>query len=353
MLFRLFCSKADTGNCFPDEDAVNDADPATVEAHVRGRLRTHGFSLAEESLNFLVSFKTRDRGPRDDGSRSEYHEFRQALAALSFIENGMIPRAAQRRFGSPEILVCIAFVHDLGEDFGVTSTRLHDYLTRDAATAKAQRTRGALDIRRDTIERVCNAFDVITYKRDGQPIDGKGDPNVYQNCLLKDPYALLAKYIDRNDNLATMVGGFTHTKQCGYLDKTLALFSLRDMVGEARKKYPDMKKAFEAADNMMLALDRLGRFNCLYHPDANAGQKPGKRLDIRTASTLSFGGSIRKGETAYCGVPGGFHPLRIQESRIFSQPHMQGSTVVPVLRRELQVASRCACANTLLRVLTL
>jgi hypothetical protein len=288
------------GSSFPDENSANGNLRGAISL-LRSRLSAHNFNTAKQCLDILLQHKEQGQKLRKDNTFSVLHEVRQALAAVSFIENGLVSDQADR-YGPTEILVCTTIIHDLGEDFGITGERLKETLA------------GCNDINAEITDKLACNLEMITYRRNGENVHGSNDQNLYIDDLLENPYALLGKFLDRNDNLATLIGAFSLGKHYDYMDRTEALFSLRNTAGQAKLKFPELSRAFSCADAMMGTLFKLNRFYCIYRPDQNI--KTSKRLQQKTAMPVDFAGFLDDAEIGYSFVPPGFHPVEILAGRI-------------------------------------
>ncbi len=259
-----------------------------------------------KAANYLIKNRKNAGALRKDLSCAALHEIRQAVVGLGIIRSGLITNEAEEEYGSAETLVCTSLVHDLGEDYGLTLDALFEYLLSDD------------QVDEDLAERVCSNLELITYKRDGKHIYINNDQNLYLNALMQDPYALIAKYIDRNDNLATMLGAFSREKQLEYLNLSFTLFSLRSTDKQAKSTFQQMAEVFSSLDGMMGALYRLGLFHWMYHPEQNKPEISSKRLEMDTAYPVDFQGAVVRGLSAYGQVERGFNPLFIAVDRIVS-----------------------------------
>ncbi len=343
----LFSDLSGFNRCFSDEEAALE-NKGLVLPYLRAKNTARDYRLAQYCVDLVQEKRPLDGPPRKDHTPSLFHEAGIFLDAGSIIESGLISDAVRSKYGPSEIILCLAAVHDRGEDDGLTSGQLDDYLTERARkdglfteVNTAARTKRIIDA-------TCEGMERLTYKRNGVFIHGE-DLNLYHDVLLGDPYALIIKFVDRPKNLATMLplladpenpgkmmGGFTLPQQQSYLDRTEMLFSIRDMAKEATAKYPELKEVFTALDDTLKVLYRIGRLQAhnlemARNNEASGAYKPA----FSSLSQLAhLGEEIRSSERLFSSVPPGFHSLTMMARRIEKQPYMHDDKEgLKVLRR--------------------
>lgn len=159
---------------------------------------------------------------RQDGETpSIVHELSQALYTVSLIEAGHdLPDA--------EMLLCLNFTHDLGEEFDVTTTSFAENLTRHHI---APSPRTAL---------LGTLFENMTKSR--------GDVYKYENnqdyfdTMLQHPATVIAKFQDRIHNMATLIGVKKLNKHRDYITETMVL---RDTLKDAKLLHPEYAPVFD------------------------------------------------------------------------------------------------------------
>lgn len=130
------------------------------------------------------------------------------------------------------ILTCLAFIHDLVEDYNVADEIILTAMAPETTEEKAD------------AKRIINGAHLLSKKEHvpgGESIDKNKEQ--YFNDMLEDPLVVLAKCVDGLSNLVDMVGVFNEEKMhyyCEYLSSQ----HLR-IAKIARNKYPQYYMAFQ------------------------------------------------------------------------------------------------------------
>lgn len=325
--------------------------------------------------------KTKIRMRRDLITPDFLHEVRQDLAVKGFIQDGLLTKRS--RHGSVENLVCAIMVHDLGEDFNILPRQLYEYLLKRIDEQKRSMPTQEETYYRTMARRVTNIMEIMTMERkytadeirktldlppgaridenhleaflnelrlDFYPLDtnaqglqiiadpkkhGNGyvvsryinsgirDWNSYLHHMLNDPFAILAKFFDRNEGLSTRIGkNFDVRAYARYLSMTEQSFSFDDIARRAAKQYPEFAKAFKTLDSMMGVLYRIGRTYVNHHMDLN--REGSKGFAIRTSSQISFREYFPSALYGYRKLPEGINPLSMILGRIRTSFHVGG-----------------------------
>jgi (p)ppGpp synthase/HD superfamily hydrolase len=171
---------------------------------IRYWLLGKGWTNAVKAMDFAERLHT---GVRKDGQPEFSHQVSQANYARTMCDSMLYP----------EDTICVIFLHDTVEDYGVTEKQLTELFGERVAKA--------------TI-------------RMSKVINGVKIPNdIYYKDMTKCPISSAAKGCDRVHNLMTMVGGFKPEKQVSYLEETMDF--VVPMLKEARRIFPEQEPLYE------------------------------------------------------------------------------------------------------------
>lgn len=255
---------------------------------VKNGLIQHNYKMAHACFLFLINKKCDINGVkgkmlmRGDGvTPSIIHELSQALYTISMTE-----LAVRLGFKIPdiELLLCINFMHDLGEDFDVTRQDLLDHFEACGLTISARE------------EKMADLFESMTKSRK-HPYKSLRTAD-YFNILLDDILTVLGKYEDRIHNMATMI---KVKKPDKYRDYILEARELRASLLQAQVRYPEYKTILDRMDGILVAQIAFNarHYNKIYPKN----QIPMTGDDIRTTWH------------AIQGMPHGLDPMRILWAR--------------------------------------
>lgn len=165
---------------------------------------------ALKAMDFAESYHT---GTRKDGN----HEFSHQISQVNYI------RAFVSCLLSPEATICVIFLHDVVEDYGVSYEQLLSLFGKQVA---------------DAVWRMSKVRHGV-----------KMDDDVYYDEIISCPLASISKTVDRLHNLMSMLGGFTPEKRVSYIDHTLT--KVVPMMKECRRKFPEQESVYENAKYVM------------------------------------------------------------------------------------------------------
>lgn len=148
---------------------------------LRYRLQGKGYNKALRAMNFAEKFHT---GTRKDGNPEFSHQVSIASYAITVLGG----------YDFEEELICIIFLHDIMEDYGVSYAELIDLFGKVVA---------------DGVKRMSKVQRGV-----------KMGNNEYYRILGETALSGLAKGFDRVHNLMTMLGGFKPEKQMSYIQET-------------------------------------------------------------------------------------------------------------------------------------
>lgn len=345
--FNFFSSsQAPDFSMFTSEEAVQE-NHEELYNKISAYLKSQGYVLADICLEYLRD-KKKGEFRKDNITPDYIHELRQVSAAIMAIENGLVPKNSE--LGSAELLVCACLVHDLGEDFNISFQELynhlvitlrHNSLENDENVDKALRVSQIMELM--TMDRVYEIPESETDDEFKTRIIKKLSPfeiavpdpviriededgvrkatvsrcdlewNAYIDMMQRDPFAILAKFLDRNEGLSTRIGIGSLTGYDRYLDRTELAFSRRDTSADMQRKYPALERAFEYFDAMTGTLYAIGRDYVGHHPERYGDGA--KRFDASYAGHLRLR-TLSEGIRAYSGLPAGLDPLKIIAGRI-------------------------------------
>lgn len=214
---------------------------------------------------------------RQDGETpSIVHELSQALYTISLAEAGYdLP--------DTEMVLCLNFTHDLGEEFDVTETSFQQNLIDHQIPLSAR------------TDLLGTLFENMTKSR--------GDVYKYENnqdyfdAMLEDPRTVIAKFQDRIHNMATLIGVKKLNKHRDYITETIVL---RNTLPKAKELYPQYAPVF---DIMHRIVNTQIYYNAFFLDRTHSGNP----IEFKTGNMPRL---RRIGQ-----LPEGLDPLKITEAR--------------------------------------
>lgn len=216
-----------------------------VRAWMMERQYRHGLTCLE------LLRKQKGDEKRDDGfTPSIIHELSQACYTIALVEGG---------YDLPDVeaLLCLNFTHDLGEEKSLKKNDMHTLFQAQSISHMAARA-NSLDgfpsnvpVWEDTMSTL---FGRMAKKMGGVPLyfsaDNplKTDHKKYFESLLDHPTTVIAKFLDRIHNMATLIGVKALHKQKEYLHETLLL---RDTLKQAAARYPQYAPTFTVMNKIL------------------------------------------------------------------------------------------------------
>jgi (p)ppGpp synthase/HD superfamily hydrolase len=177
------------------------------------------FFLALDALEYASRFHT---GKRKDGQTREY--FHQ-------LSIGRYTKSIITSLEYPEATLATVFLHDVSEDYGVSTGEIRDRYGNQVSQSVALLTKKFGDYRKPDAE----------YFRD----------------ITSDKIASIAKGADRVHNIQTMIGVFTYEKQKEYIQETETY--IIPMLKEARRCFPRQEPAYENIRHVLVSQIELLR----------------------------------------------------------------------------------------------
>lgn len=123
----------------------------------------------------------------------------------------------------PEETLCVAFLHDVREDYGLSDDEIRVPFGPRVA---------------DAVARMTKTFRGV-----------KADPNALFAEMACCPVASIAKLADRIHNFQSMVGVFTPAKQRLYIEECVTYFM--PMAKKAQERFPRQDAAYENAKHVL------------------------------------------------------------------------------------------------------
>lgn len=216
-----------------------------IHAWMTEREYRHGLTCLE------LLMKQKGDEKRDDGlTPSILHELSQACYTIALVEGG---------YDLPDVeaLLCLNFTHDLGEEKNLKKNDMHALFQAQSIDHMAIRA-NSLDGSADNIpvweDTMSTLFGRMAKKMGGIPVyfseDAplKTDHKKYFEALLDHPTTVIAKFLDRIHNMATMIGVKKIHKQKEYLQETLLL---RDTLKHAAARYPQYAPTFTVMNKIL------------------------------------------------------------------------------------------------------
>ena len=183
---------------------------------IRAWLQGRGYFNALRAMDFA---EKRHVGTRKDGSPEFSHQVSQALYAITLVDY----------FLYPEETICVIFLHDVVEDYGVTEEELTELFGVMVAKAVIK------------ISKVVNGVRI--------------PDEIYYPNMENDPIVTLAKPIDRFHNVFSMLGGFKPEKQVSYTEETVK--KVMPLLKFGRRRFPEQTAAYENIKLILVAQLRL------------------------------------------------------------------------------------------------
>ena len=216
------------------ERAASHETPVLIN-FVKSWLHEHNYIIALACLDLLLEKKCNindNKKPltRHDGiTPSVVHELSQALYTISLME---------ARYNLPDVerLLCLNFLHDLGEEFNVTQNDLRSHLRTHNVPYQEYE------------EALLLQFENMTKTRND--IDRYASDEAYFKTMLDRPETVIAKFQDRIHNMATLIGFKTAEKRREYILETMAL---RSILNQATERYPEYKRVFDVMNKIITA----------------------------------------------------------------------------------------------------
>lgn len=216
------------------ERAASHETPVLVD-FVTSWMSERGYKMGLACLDLLLEKKCNindSKKPltRHDGiTPSIVHELSQAIYTISLVEAGY-------KLPDVETLLCLNFLHDLGEEFNVTQSDLQTHLRTHKVPY--QRREDALLILFENMTKTRN--DISRYESN----------NDYFMTMLLYPATVIAKFQDRIHNMATLIGFKTPEKRREYVLETMELSRILNL---ATERYPEFKKVFDVMNKIIVA----------------------------------------------------------------------------------------------------
>jgi hypothetical protein len=179
------------------------------------------------ALIVLDLAKDAHTGTRKNGEPEFCHQVRQA-SYLRTIQSGVM---------YPEATHIVVLAHDMDEDYGISPADTCKKI--DAGTPVYWK--GAFDFPR--IEPAMRAMNKKT------PL-GEAFKDSYFWVLGQDPIASVAKGLDNDDNVLSMIGAFTPEKQRSYLSTSKK--KILPMLRMARKLFPAQEPVYQNLKHQLL-----------------------------------------------------------------------------------------------------
>lgn len=177
------------------------------------------YYLALDALEYASKFHT---GKRKDGQTMEY--FHQ-------LSIGRYTKSIITSLEFPEATLATVFLHDISEDYGVSTDEIRDRYGNQVAQSVALLTKKFGDYRKSDVE--------------------------YFRNITSDKIASIAKGADRVHNIQTMIGVFTYDKQREYIQETETY--ILPMLKEARRCFPRQEPAYENIRHVLVSQIELLR----------------------------------------------------------------------------------------------
>lgn len=186
---------------------------AKLKISLEGQLMGRGWYRALRAMNIAHKYHV---NKRKDGSPEFQHQVEICLILLTLPD---LP--------NPEEAIVVGFLHDVSEDYDIT--------TGDIAHDED------FNFGLDTAQRVFGMSKVYRgIKRDSKEV---------WNGMAKCPIISIVKGVDRMHNHGTMAGGFKLEKIPVYLDETEN--DILPMLKLARKRFPHQSRAYYMIENVL------------------------------------------------------------------------------------------------------
>lgn len=188
------------------------------------------------------AYKTLTR--EDKVTPSIIHELSQALYTVALAEVGY-------QMPDIEMLLCMNFTHDLGEDFDISKTGFKQNLYAHGIT------------RSDRTDLAAELFENMTKSRGDKK--KYADNTDYFFTMLEHPVTVIAKFQDRIHNMATLIGVKKPEKHREYIKETMELSTC---LQQAQGLYPEYAAVYGIMANIVNTLTYFNaRFLNISNPE--------------------------------------------------------------------------------------
>ena len=285
---------------FGKEDGVINAAASLIEV-LYDRLDATGYKMAKALLD--LSLEKRGDELRDDEKTPKFlHDIVQAVWVIDAIEG-------KYHIENPEILVALALSHDLGEEYGITPSKMFEYLEENGI----KKNKRVLTFLKsfDAISKYYGDEEHEAYKNkeyNGKNVDGHyKDEHDYQRGVREDPYASIAKMFDRAHNLMTLIGVRDTDKIHKEIAKTMHYYAPKRLE-QMCENFPCHRNIYEMLGETLSAQLEVLRYWTLDVADT----LPNNRELLDLMPTYGFS-----------GMPAGLHPLIATAERVRNPPTPQ------------------------------
>lgn len=213
---------------------------------------------------------------QDNETPSIIHELSQALYTIALAEAGY-------EMPDVEMLLCMNFTHDLGEDFDISKTGFKQNLYKHGLP------------RTDRTDLAAELFENMTKSR-GDMLKYP-DNTWYFNTMLEHPVTVIAKFQDRIHNMATLIGVKKREKHREYIEETM---DLTGTLNKAQDLYPEYAPVFDIMSRIVSTLTYFNaQFLNVSDPENPVKMQPSLMPRLQRITQL----------------PEGLDPLKITQSR--------------------------------------
>lgn len=281
-----FCEHlCNTGLYESEADVRDNLDSLIGEVH--DWLDAKGYKMARVAMDLMLKKNTGSF--RDDEITPQVlHELTQAIWFISLIEDGII-------IDDPEIVLSLIFVHDLGENHNIRPEALEKHFNENGVPSGKRMERllkgfGAISKYYGEKERM--AFNKEKIRNEGE--------SRYQRRVRENYDASIAKFMDRPQNVETLVG-VRDTNKINFEIGKAARYYAKHLVAEMRETFPENARFYTIMNKLLKAQLFVSRHYTITDGD------PLPENDVIL---------LRMPRKGFSFMPKGLHPLLVIAERI-------------------------------------
>lgn len=304
-----FCEYlSNTGLYNSEDDVIANFD--TFIEQMREYLDGKGYKAARVTIDLMLEKNTKADGTyrlrADKKSQSPLHEITEALWIISMREEGLLDKLKPNEI---DLILSLAFAHDLGEDFNIRARELDNYILHNKAISTDYRMENIemLEVLQDRFHRISKYYgkegkeDFHAGKNKGRDVDGKyRDEHEFHEHCRADCYTGDIKTVDVVHNNMTLVG----VRNTNTVNNKIAIAEHHykpKHIKEMCRKFPEHAKLYETMGELI----PIQRELLHYYTTGDLASLPDNEMIREMCPKRGFS-----------FVPDGFNPILVIAERI-------------------------------------
>ncbi len=297
----IFSTQLSRTDLYKNESDTINASTSLINT-LYDKLEAMDYKMAMAMLD--LSLKHRRDELRDDERTPRFlHDVVQAIWIIDAIES-------KYHLNDPELVVALALSHDLGEEYGITPTKMLKHIEENGIKNDERVTTFLKSF--DAISKYFGDDEHKIYKDNkktktfkGKDVDGHyKDEHDYQRGVREDPHASVAKMFDRSHNLMTLIGVRDTDTIHKEIAKTMHYYAPKRL-DQMCESFPCHYEIYEMLEETLAAQLEVLRYNTLGVADTLPHNK--ELLDLMPRQS-------------FFGLPAGLHPLIATADRVRNHP---------------------------------